>query len=303
VNAVACQRLVIWNTHAGAALRAAWLLEELAQDSANQICTTESREESIAQARQAADDGSEMVIAAGGDGTVNAVVNGLACGGGNTALAILPLGTGNDLCRTLAVPLNLRAALETLREDRRRTIDLARIKTAGGDFLYANAVTGGNSNRILENLTDEAKQRWGAWCYLRGAIDVLADLRGYKLTASFDDAPPREYSVWNVVVANGQTAGGGIGAAPHASLEDGRLDVILVLDGTPLDMASLSAGFLLSDYTQHHHVVTRQVKNASLEFEPESKILADGEPVVGNRFHFEVLPGALDVVVGEQYPK
>jgi diacylglycerol kinase (ATP) len=191
-------------------------------------------------------------------------------------------------------------ALQLLEEPCRQPIDLARVQTPAADRLFANVASGGNSNRISASLTSEMKEKWGAWCYLRGAIEVMKDLNGYKLTVQCGNEPAETHSAWNFIVANGSSAGG-VAVAPTADLADGLLDLIIIKDGTIMDMAQLAAGVVLQNYLEHENVVHRLVERVSITIEPDEQVVADGEPIEGQPLTFSVLPKALNVVVGPDF--
>ena len=101
-----------------------------------------------------------MIVSAGGDGTLNEVVNGIAQTGCNAALAVFPLGTGNDFARTLGVPTGLDSAIEQIMAGRTRAIDLVRV-TSDSVRYFVNVSSGGFSGVVDEKLTPEMKRTWG----------------------------------------------------------------------------------------------------------------------------------------------
>lgn len=292
-------RLVIWNPNAGSVEQAEEVREQLQSLAGIKFHETSSGDEAQQLASSAAENGFAVVVAAGGDGTVNAVVNGLYQSNPRPALGILPLGTGNDLCRTLNIPLDPLAAAELLTSDSASMwpIDLVRVKSSTGSSVYANVCSGGNSHRVSESMTGEMKRGWGAWSYLRGAIDVLTDLTGFNVTVKVNDEPEKSYELWNVVVANGKTAAGGVSVAPKADIGDGFLDVILIENGTLLDVAGLSTNFFLSNYLEDERVTFRRAKRVQFDSDPPMQFVADGETVASTPVAFAIDRQALNVVV------
>lgn len=302
--------LVIWNPTARRAGVAAELRSRLEADRRFELRETAAPDDARRWAREAIEDERiDTVVAAGGDGTIHAVVNGLAEGSGPIrngslvvakSLAILPLGTANDLCRSLLFPLDPMPAFELIDAPRRRRIDLARIEGPGVERIFVNAASGGNSTRVTELLTAEIKQRWGPWAYLRGVVDVVSDLTDYDLRLQHDDQPEEQIDAWNFVVANGPFSAGGIEVAPGADMADGLLDLIVIRGGTPLDAADLAGNLLLGNYLEHEQVVHRRVVRARLETHPASATSVDGEPIANQPLTFSVLPAALEVLVPEE---
>ena len=156
-------------------------------------------------------------------------------------LGVLPIGTANDWCSSLAIPDDLDEAMEVLIKGESRVLDIVEVETASRKVRFANIATGGNSYRVTESLTDEMKQTWGPFCYLRGVIDVLADLDSFETEIRFDGGPPHSFSVCNIIIANGKTSGGRIEVAPKAILDDGLLDIIIIQSGTVVDLADMTA--------------------------------------------------------------
>ncbi len=242
----------------------------------------------------------DLIAVAGGDGTVHSAVNGLAPDFPNTPLAVVPLGTGNDLCRTLAVPLDPKEAVGLWRSGRRRAIDVIRVE--GDHPTYAvNVVTGGFSGRVAADLTAEVKEFWGPLAYLRGAAGPAADRTGYRVALRFDGGPPERLDVFNVVVANARTAGGGVPVAPLADPEDGLLDVVVVPAGDLLDLSVVAARLMAGDYQADELVLHRRARRLELESDPPMPLSIDGELAEGSRFTFSAVPRVLRVVTGPDY--
>lgn len=296
--------VVLWNPTSGSAGRAAAARTRLEECDRCEVRETTSAEDAQKQAAQLAEEGESLVLAAGGDGSVNAVLQGLMQRPEQVRFGVLPAGTGNDLCRTLGVPLDPLLAAEYYTSSDpipMRSIDVVQLRSASRTQWFANMATAGNTGRYSGLLTDEMKAFWGPMCYLRGAVDVISDLTVHDLTIRFDDDPPQRLQALNVLVANGRTSGGGLQAAPHASIEDGLLDVVVVLDGRPLDLAGLATRYLLSDYLESELIVHQRVHRVSLESEPTMTISADGDVAADDPAEFTVHERALRVVVGSEY--
>jgi diacylglycerol kinase (ATP) len=242
----------------------------------------------------------DVIAVAGGDGTVHAAVNGLAPHFPRTPLAILPLGTGNDLCRTLAVPLDPIAAVELLRTGKPRSIDVIRID-ADKTTYCVNAATGGISGEVTAALTGEVKRAWGPLAYLRGAVGPLAAATVYRVTLTADHGEPEPIDLHNLVVANGRTAAGGVAVAPLAGTEDGMMEVVVIRAGGTLDMAVVSARVMAGDYHEDEFVERRKCKHLVVESDPPLPLSIDGEVTEGLRFTFEVVPKAVRILTGPGY--
>jgi diacylglycerol kinase (ATP) len=298
---MARRTLLLWNTRSGSSAHYGPLRDELASRPEIELLDTTSADDARHRAATVAEDEFDLIAVAGGDGTVNTVIAGLLQNAAPPPLAILPLGTGNDLCRTLAIPPDPAEAALLLEGGEIRRIDVVRAESEDVSRVYVNMATGGNSGRVMESLTSESKQFWGPLCYLRGAASVMSELETYDLQLACDGGPPERYTALNVLVANGRFSGTGLVAAPDASPEDGLLDVIVILDGPPVDLAILTAQFLLSNYLENDNVVLRKVRRAAVESQPAMQFSADGELLTNKPVTFELQPQALRVVVGRDY--
>ncbi|MEQ8846573.1 diacylglycerol kinase family protein [Botrimarina sp.] len=276
------------------ALGAAGLLERC------EVVATGSIEEVGPAVERAAAEGF-VVVAAGGDGTVHAVINSLATLQEPPPLGLLPTGTANNFCRALGVPLLLEDAAQALHDSRRTPVDLIHAATSDEQRWCATIATTGNTERVMQRLDDRQKKLWGAWCFLQAALPVVADLQSIAVRMSVDGRPFESASLWNLIVANTPIAGGGLLVAPKAQIDDGRLDVIAVREGEGIDLASLASHFLTGDYTEHERVSSVKARSATVESDSPLEFLVDGEKLEGSRFVFRVAPAAIRVVgVGER---
>jgi diacylglycerol kinase (ATP) len=242
-------------------------------------------------------EGFDRVVAAGGDGTVHEVVLGLMEGAPGASLGVIPLGTGNDLARSLGIPLDPLAALDVIRKGGDAAIDLVRVEAPGARSWCVNVAAGGFSGQVDEVLTEELKAAWGPLAYLRGAITVLPDLTGYATTIAYDDGAFEAVEALNVIVANGRTCAGGLQVAPCAELADGLLDVVVVRHGSLLDLASVGAALLRGEYLGHPAVGHRRARRVRVTSRPGMWFNVDGELLTKEPVDFAVVPGALRVVV------
>lgn len=296
------KQLIFYNQSAGKAAQIESLRESLAVDDTTWVEL--NREVSIDREIQSfVDTGSGTVIAAGGDGTVHAVVNGMMQieQYQRPQLAIVPLGTANDFAGTLQIPDKIEDAVSAIRQGRTANIDVIRIRGEGLDRYYSNVAAGGNCVRVSEELTDEIKSRWGALCYLRGAIGVLADMQSYRISAEIDDERVEDMDTWAVLIANGKTNAGRIEVAPEASPIDGMFDVIIIRDGTVLDMVDIVAKNLTGQFLESEQVMFRKAKRVRLKSNPPMRFTLDGELVDEQPIEFDVVPGAIETYVGPDF--
>jgi diacylglycerol kinase (ATP) len=246
-----------------------------------------------------------LLIVAGGDGTINDAVNGLGKAGfpEGVTLGILPAGTGNDLAATLEIPNDADLAEDVIRQNRVRTLDVARVKSEGvGERFFINVATGGLGAEISDANEGEFKKRWGKLSYLRASLEVAKDFDVRELTL-YLDGEPREVRAVNVVVGNCRYAGGGWLAAPKANPEDGLLDVVIIEKLGLADVLQLAPQSLArSDYLDKEGVFSARAKEIRVETQPPGlEFTADGEVIGDEPAEFSVIPHALKVVVGPEY--
>jgi diacylglycerol kinase family enzyme len=178
--------------------------------------------------RAALEAGCEVVIAAGGDGTVRAVAEVLA--GTDVAFGIVPQGTGNLLARNLGVPLgNPRTAFRRILTGETRTLDMGWIELDGGDPQAFVVMVGfGVDAQMLAATDDDAKSKAGWLAYVAAMGQALSASELVTATVTVEDREPKELQAHTILIGNCGTLQGGITLFPDAELDDGMLDVLVV---------------------------------------------------------------------------
>lgn len=290
---------IIVNPNAGSVEETGELQEKLASLPDTSVALTAAEGDAERIARDAVRSGADLVVAAGGDGTLNEVVNGLAEDFGRARLGLIPLGTGNDFARTINVPADLDASLAILQEGRARATDVGRVTFGGKCRHFINMAVGGFSPIVSER-ADEAKERWGPLAYLRGAIGALPELSGFKSTLCFADGERMEIETYNIVLSNGRYVAAGIPVAPGSILDDGLLDVLIAPVTTIPQLAVLVPQVLLGRHMESDLLVFRQTASVEITADPPMMWNVDGEIIGDQPARFEVLPRVLQVVVGPE---
>jgi diacylglycerol kinase (ATP) len=246
-----------------------------------------------------------LLIVAGGDGTINDVVNGLGRADfpEGVTLGILPAGTGNDLAATLCIPEDPGLAEDVIRQNRQRRLDVARVRSEGiGERFFINVATGGLGAEISDANDEELKKRWGKLSYLRASLEVARDFDVRDLTLYLDGEERRVKAV-NIGVGNCRYTGGGWPATPKANPEDGLLDVVVIEALGVADLLKLAPAALSeSDYLDSDGVLFVRAKEIRVETQPPGlEFTADGEIIGNEPARFSILPQALNVLVGPEY--
>jgi YegS/Rv2252/BmrU family lipid kinase len=244
------------------------------------------------------------VVAVGGDGTLNEVVNGCfdergAPLAGRVTVGLIPSGTGSDIRRTLALPTDPAAAARLLAAGTTRTIDLGRIDFPDGTHrLFVNVADCGLGGEVVTRVNRSAEKRGGLLgtaVFLGVSISELMSFRNRDVLLTIDGVTSRA-RVQQVVVANGRCFGGGMRIAPTADPADGLLDVVVV--GDISRFAALRAvprlfrGTHLSLPAVSSHRV-RSIGIAVAEGEIPPRFDVDGEQVGSAPAEITVLPQAL----------
>ncbi|MFK4810724.1 lipid kinase [Devosia sp. ZW T5_3] len=247
--------------------------------------TPEEVSADIARRRHEAD----LVIVCGGDGTINSAARGVLATG--LPMGILPMGTANDLARTLAIPDDLLKAADIIVAGHQRRIDLGEVN--GHPFF--NVASLGLSADLARGLTPEAKKRWGKLGYGLAAIRVLASARPFRAQIIGDDGAAVTVKTLQIAVGNGVHYGGGTVIHEDATIEDGHLDLY------SLELKNVwKFGLMLGAFRRGQHGAWDEVRTSkSTEFDIRTRepreINTDGDIVTRTPAHFIIRPGAITV--------
>jgi diacylglycerol kinase (ATP) len=247
-------------------------------------------------AARAVDEGASLVVAVGGDGTVNEVAQSLA-GRERVDLAVIPRGTGGDFVRTYGIPRRLEDAVAVARDGQARAIDLGRASYrawAGGEeqSYFANIASAGMSGAIAKRTNETSKALGGKVSYLWATFTVFARWRNDDVLVTVD-GERREGRMHDVVVANGRFFGGGMMICPEADPGDGLFDVLLIGDLTKRDLLLT----LPKTYRGRHlpHPKAELLRGAVVEVDAPQPLPVelDGEQPGTTPVRFEIVPKAL----------
>jgi diacylglycerol kinase (ATP) len=241
-------------------------------------------------ARRAAAEGCRRIIVAGGDGTLNEALNGVAAAGAldETVFGVLPLGTGDDFAAVLGLPEDVLDAAARVAAAQERRVDLGVLH----ERVFVNASAGGFIAEVSDALTPGLKTVAGRMAYLIAGAGVLMDFEAASAEARFGDEvmPRKAYQLF--VVCNGRTIGGGHRVAPDARLDDGLLDVCLVEASNATGFLTLLRRISTGDHLDDPLVTYRQFRDGELSFDRLIKVNTDGEVRQADTCRYRVMPGA-----------
>lgn len=235
----------------------------------------------------------DLLMVAGGDGTVNEVVNGLAKAERAPTLVVVPCGTANDFAAGLDLPEEPEAAMWLAVEGRPVSVDVARVN----DRRFINVSTGGFGAEATEETGAEAKKLLGPWAYVITGVRKFAALRPATAAFRTPDGPVFEGEVMLFAVGNARQTGGGSRLTPRAQLGDGKLDVVIVPGMSRVDFIAMLPDLRSGKHLERSDVVYLQTPELVVDSADDLSVNADGEPVRGPRFHYTIEPDPLVLMV------
>lgn len=230
-----------------------------------------------------------LVIIGGGDGTLNAAIAGMI--ETQLPLGILPLGTANDLARTLEIPSTLAEACAIIVNGKQQLIDLGKVN----EQYFFNVASLGLSVDITNQLTKETKRRWGVLAYAFTAIKVLWKSRPFSAKIHHQGEVIKVKTV-QIAIGNGRHYGGGMTIVHDAKIHDQRLDLYSLEIRHWWEMIKLLPNLWLGRYPKKK-VRLLEGTEFFIETRKPRPINTDGEITVETPAKFEVIPQALKVIV------
>ncbi|MBX7134937.1 MAG: diacylglycerol kinase family lipid kinase [Fimbriimonadaceae bacterium] len=244
-----------------------------------------------ALARQAALEGADLIVAAGGDGTIGEVANGLV--GTSATLGVLPMGTGNDFARTIGIGTDLERAAQTLIHGQSQTIDLGKLDRGG---YFINVAGCGFDAEVATRVNHGFRYLRGTTAYIAAVLQTLKAFRPTRVTIDHG-GEIREELVMLCAIANARTYGGGMRIAPHAELDDGLFDVVLVGDVSRAEFLRAFPRVFKGSHLSHPKVQHFRCSRIGVTSERKLAVLADGEEVGSTPVSFQIVPRALKVMM------
>jgi len=233
----------------------------------------------------------DIIIAVGGDGTINEIASGLV--GSQCILAIIPTGSGNGLARCLGIPMNIKKAIALIENGKTKEIDTLFCN----DMFFVN-VGGVGFDAEVGHQFENAKNR-GFFSYLKITVLELLNFQSQKIEFDFD-GQIRQTEALLISFANSNQWGNNVKIAPFAKVDDGLVDVC-VLKKFPLIIAPIiGVRLLLGTITKSRYFESFSTKQITITKQDiVVKFHLDGEPMIaqGNSLHIKVIPKSLSVIV------
>lgn len=273
-----------------------FLQSKTATDSTLTLAPTSGPGDATQLAARAVADGYELIVAAGGDGTINEVINGLGTSG--VPLAILPLGTVNVFARELGIPRKLNAAWRVVESGKVRRVDLASAEAGGSKRYFVQLAGVGFDASAVQRASWELKKRIGPLSYVWAGLQTLAGPVTH-IEVSVNGTGPRGRGP-AVLIGNGRYYGGSFGVFPEAKLDDGLLDVCVFENGGYLDVLRYAQGVFRGVHTKFRDVHYFQTKELHCHAPASVLFEVDGELAGEAPVRFSVAPRALQVKVPDR---
>jgi len=254
--------------------------------------------------RRALQQGSRLVIAVGGDGTANEVINGFFTPEGPVseaaAVAFIPSGTGNDLSDTLQIPRNYREAIKHLVLSPLRRLDLGRIQYAGhdGNFYsryFVNVAGLGLDGDTVARVNRTSKALGGFVSFLWGTVVSLLLYRNREMAIEVDGRLIFKGPVTMVAVGNGRYFGGGMCIAPRAVMDDGLLDIVIIHNMSKPDLLVNLPRVYRGSHLSHPRVESLSGRRVVINALGVALLNLDGEQPGRAPIEIELLPRALNL--------
>ena len=269
------------------------------------IIITTAEGDATQAAEEAVRDGYDHLFVAGGDGTLNEVLNGVAHlehGLSQVTFGVIPAGTGNDFATALGLPADIPEAIETLLRGDAAAVDIGRMN----DHYFVNVSAGGFIAEVSDAVNPQLKTVAGKLAYLIGGAQVVwtyepvraqlvrvESLAAPPTATAQNQAPlPTAIALHAFAVCNSRLVGGGRLIAPHATIDDGRLDVCLIEAMPTVEFLALLKRVSDGEHVDDKRVIYFQAAALELVFDRVIKVNTDGQVLETDRCSYAVLPRA-----------
>jgi len=255
-----------------------------------EIKISQSPEEPPLLAKKGIDDGFQLIVAAGGDGTSHLVAKSLI--GGNVPLGILPLGRGNDFAYALGIPHDPLQACQILKEGTPCSIDVG-ISSQGNHFLN---VAGAGFDAEVNRLANRTKWLKGGLVYTYAVLATILTFKPAEFVLEYDEGSWKGKALM-VGIANSPYYGGGMHLAPGAKVDDGLFHICLVKEMGKVEFIRVFPTVFKGTHIQNPHVELFQTRRISISCNKDFVSYADGDFFADLPLELEIAPQSLKVMV------
>lgn len=242
--------------------------------------------------RQALDEGAELIVAVGGDGTVNEIARTMIYS--DAVLGIIPKGSGNGLARELHIPMDIRRAVDLIVKGHTLTIDCCK---ANERIFFCTCGVGFDA-AVSQKFANE--KRRGSLTYMKNTVEEYLSYKPEPYELLVDNQTIKE-KAFLVACANASQYGNNAFIAPHANIQDGQMDITILAPFTPLDIAPLAIQLFTRQIDRNSKIKTMKARQVTIIRQHAGLMHLDGEPIMAeSRIDIDVLPKALKVLTPEE---
>ncbi|OGB20548.1 MAG: hypothetical protein A3I66_05710 [Burkholderiales bacterium RIFCSPLOWO2_02_FULL_57_36] len=236
----------------------------------------------------------DCVIIGGGDGSMNAAASALV--ETQLPLGVLPMGTANDLARTLNIPTDIEQAFDIIADGIAHRIDLGSVN---GRYFF-NVANIGLGVHVMRHMSPDLKRRWGIFSYARSLIKAIGSFRPFHAEIVCDGRPRRVRTI-QIAVGNGRHYGGGMTVSERASIDDDRFFLYNLEPLSIWQMLRLAPAFRTGRFESLDPVDLDHGRSIDIKTRKPMPVTADGELITTTPARFKLLPGAISVFVPAGY--
>ncbi|QGQ94152.1 diacylglycerol kinase [Paenibacillus psychroresistens] len=245
-------------------------------------------------AADAVERGFDVIIAAGGDGTLNEVVNGMAEKSHRPLLGIMPLGTTNDFARALSIPRRWEAACDIIIEQYARPIDVGKVNQR----YFINIAGGGSMTELTYEVPSKMKTMIGQLAYYMKGLEKLPRLRPIEVYIKSPEMDLHE-QVMLFIIANSNSVGGFEKLAPEASLDDGLFDVFILKKCNLVEFIRVASAALRGEHINDPNMIYFKTNSIQVTSPDYVQINLDGEFGGTLPCMFSMLPSHINIIVDQ----
>lgn len=224
----------------------------------------------------------DLIVIAGGDGTINEVISGIAEADKKPTVGIIPAGTTNDFARALAIPRDIKKAVEIIVEHNEHALDIGKVN---GQY-FVNIAGGGDLTELTYDVPTKMKSAIGQLAYYIKGIEMLPSLRPVSVTIEYDD---QVYSgeIMLFLVANTNSVGGFEKLAPDALIDDGYFDLLILKKASLPEFLRIATAGLRGHHLEDDKIIYTQAKR--IKVTPKEKMLLNIDGEYGGELPGEII--------------
>lgn len=253
---------------------------------------TEHENHGVELSKKAQNEGADVIIVIGGDGTVNEVASSLV--NTNTTLGIIPMGSGNGLARELGIPLDIQDAIETIMGNEVIKMDVVDVN---GDYAFCTCGVGFDA----EVSTEFAKNsKRGPMGYVTDVLETITKHEPLSCNIKIDDQEAFETKVFLITCANASQYGNNAYIAPNAEITDGLMDLTIMNEFPLIHVGQMAYQLFSKGLDKNPYIKTYKGKSAEISISKKTHYHIDGDPKPEtDKLTLKTIPNSLKVIVGE----